>query len=284
MAGLSGLAKMLKQSSEKKEKTTEERVLGVIDKFLVASPEDKGKEPRVDRLAFRPSGIHKCARELYYFLTREEGTERNTARSMRILEVGTALHEWIQTEVFMEIDKLDKFPIKLLSSEDMPTYGTEGISYLKEHNAPPMEIKFLDSRWTKKFPVSAMVDGAFTFDNTDMLFEFKTINTKDFSMLIEPKKEHKLQGAIYVLCTGIKNVMFMYLDKNTQELKSYIVNYTDEQLDWIVSRMQDIESHVERGEIPDKEVSQNCRWCKYTKSCKRDTNEEVIEDDEQGAN
>lgn len=34
MAGLSGLAKMLKQNTEKQEKTTEERVLRVIDKFL----------------------------------------------------------------------------------------------------------------------------------------------------------------------------------------------------------------------------------------------------------
>ena len=274
MAGLSGLAKLVKQSTEKREKTTEEKVLKVIDNFMVASPEDRGKEPKKERLAFRPSGIHKCAREIYYFLTGEEGSEKNTARSMRILEVGTALHEWIQSEVFMEIDKLDKFPITLLKNEDMPTFGAQGIEYVKEHKAPPMEIKFLDTRWTDKFPISAMVDGAFTFDNMDMLFEFKTINTKDFSMLIEPKKEHKLQGAIYALCTGIRNVMFMYIDKNTQELKAYIVKYTDEQLDWVVSRMRSIESHVERGEVPAKEVSANCRWCKYSKACKRDTPEE----------
>lgn len=266
--GLGKLAKAIKVENKKADETLEGSLLKVIDSFFRAPAKDKGMEERVSRLAFRPSSIHKCARELYYFLSGEKEVEKVNPRSQRILEVGTALHEWIQEDVFMVMGKLAKFPVELLEDKDMYSYGMEGITYVKEHSAPPMEIKFVDTRWTEKFPISAMVDGALRFGGEDMLFEFKTINTKDFGILIEPKREHRIQGAVYALSTGIRKVLFVYLDKNTQDLKLYLVEYTQIQLDYIINRVQSIEECVVNKQVPDMESKgTNCIWCKYKHLC-----------------
>lgn len=268
--GLKALAKKVKQSNRATDKSFEEQFLEKVDKFFVASPEELGKEPRPTRLAFRPSSFYKCQRQLFYFLNGSKEKKKEYPRSKRILEVGTALHEWIQTQVFMEMDKLGTFDIKLLPVEELPSYGQEGFEILREHNAPDMEVKFLDTRFTQKFPVSAMVDGAMSFMGKDFLFEFKTINTDDFEYLIQPLPDHVKQGAIYALCTGVRKVMFVYLDKNKQFLKAYLVEYTQEQLDWVVARMQSVENYVLEGELPPKEADDKCKWCGYKGLCDKE--------------
>lgn len=267
---LKSLANKVKKENKEHDKTFEEKFIGQVDQFLVAPP----KEERPTRLAFRPSSYAKCQRLVYYFLKGIKEKKKENPRSKRILEVGTALHEWIQTEVFMKMD-LEDYQIKLVPKEELPSFGQEGIQFLEEHNAPPMEVKFLDHRWTEKFPISAMVDGSMTFMNKDMLFEFKTINPNDFDLLIEPLTDHIKQGAIYSLSTGVKSVMFLYLCKGTQQLKSYLITYRQEQLDWVVNRIRSIEGYVLRDELPPKEESKHCTWCGYKTLCDKNLKNEA---------
>jgi len=264
--GLKDLANRIKKEQKEANKSFEERFIDEIDSFLV----DKAKEKRKDsnRLAFRPSQYFKCERQTFFFLKGIKGKDGIYPRSERILQVGTQLHEWIQKDVFMEMNKKE-YPIKLLPKEELPFFGTKGIEIMEEHNTPPMEIKFLDTRFTKKFPISAMIDGAMEYDGYPFIFEFKTINPKDFEYLIEPLHHHIQQGAMYSLCIGLKKVMFLYLCKGTQNLKAYMVNYSDEQLQWVVNKIRGIEDKVLKDELPDKEENRiECRFCPYNSQCR----------------
>lgn len=264
--GLKSLANRIKKKHKELNKPFEEKFIDEIDKFLVKRAKEKNAEREI-RLAFRPSQYYKCERQTYYFLNGVEGVERFYPRSQRILQVGTQLHEWIQRDVFMEMDRLD-YPVKLLSKKELPFYNKKGVEIIEKHDAPPMEIKFIDTRFTEKFPISAMVDGAMQYKSYPFLFEFKTINPKDFEILIEPLPDHIKQGALYALCTGLKKVMFLYLCKGTQNLKAYIVDYTDEQLQWVINRIQGIEHKVLNNILPNKETGIACRFCAYKHLCK----------------
>lgn len=258
---LKNLAKTIKQEHKEANKTIEEKFLDKIDSFLV----DKAiAGERETRSAFRPSQFSKCQRLIYYFLKGVKGNKKYYPRSQRILQVGTQLHEWIQRDVFMKMEGI------LLPKEELPFFGVDGVEIIEEHSAPPMEIKFLDHRFTEKFPISAMIDGAIEFEGYPMLFEFKTINPKDFEYMIEPLPDHVKQGALYSLSIGIKKIMFLYLCKGTQNLKAYQVTYTDEQLNWVAGRLRTIENYVLEDILPDKEESISCRFCEYVGICKND--------------
>lgn len=265
---LKKLAKQVKKEQKEAERSFEELFLSALDGFFVR-PSERSNRPQ--RLAFRPSSYYKCMRQTFYFLKNVKDKKKRYPRSERILQVGTALHEWIQTDVFMEMDKHPDSAIRLLAKEELPSWGDEGIEFIQEHQAPPMEVKFVDTRWTEVFPVSAMVDGALTFRNQNFLFEFKTINKQQFETMIEPLVDHIKQGAIYSLCTGITQVMFLYLCKDNQEFKAYLVTYGEPQLEWVKNRLVTTEDYAVRDELPPKEESDQCKWCGYKALCEKDS-------------
>ena len=281
MAGLKDLAKKVKKEKKDSDRTIEELFLEAVDNYLVDSRTKKDEECEGKSLSIKPSSYYKCIRKLWYELLGFPKKEKRYPRSIRILENGTVLHEWIQTQVFMDMDK-GNYSIKLIPAEELPNYGVEGIEFIKEHNAPDMEIKFRDRRFTKLYPVSAMIDGFMEFNNLQMLFEFKTIKPDDFDLLIEPLKDHIKQGAIYALCLGVPRVMFVYYDKGYQHMKAYLVEYNDDQVTWAQMRVQTIEEYLLNLELPPSEPCDSCRFCPYKNLCDKDVAGKQFSEDENG--
>lgn len=262
---LKNLAKKVKKEQKERNLSIEELFNAEIDQYLV-----KPKENKQSRKAFHPSGFYKCIRYNYYKLKGETEVKKIYPRSQRILQVGTVLHEWIQT-LIMEISQDSTSNLNIIPVEELPFYGAEGVEIIKNHHAHPIEVKFIDRRWTKEIPISAMIDGALEFMNIQTLFEFKTINSKDFEYLIEPLREHAIQGALYALCTGVRRVIFLYLNKDTQELKPYLVEYSDSQLEWVRQRLAIIEDCCINDELPEKEEGDGCKWCGYKVLCENNS-------------
>lgn len=261
--GLSSLVKTIKKENKEKNKPIEQKFVDVIDKFIVEKALES--EPS-SRLAFHPSQYYKCERQTYYYLKQVQVSKKVYPRSERKLQVGTKLHHWIQNDILIPLGN-SEHSINILKAEDMPHYGKKGLTFIQEHGASPLELKFIDESYTEIFPISGMVDGAFEFMGFPMLFEFKTINPSDFEYLIEPLPDHIKQGAIYALCTGLRKIMFLYLGKGIEEFKPFCVNYNDEQLDWVVKKLTTIENYILNNVLPDKEEGIVCRFCAYSKYC-----------------
>lgn len=267
--GFTNFADLVQKEIKAGNKTEGELFTEYLDNFIV---ERKIKETKEERLAFRPSSYYKCPRQIWYFLKGFPKKGNMEARLERILGVGTALHVWVQMNVLAELDKVDK-NFKLLTKEDMPVYRTQGIEFIDEHESADIEIKFLDSRFSLYYPISAMVDGAFHFNNSDYIFEFKTINPYQFKDLKEPLFEHKKQGAIYAMCLGIPKVMFLYLNKANQEWVAFTVYYDEKAFNWVKKRITFIEQAVLENKLPEREVSHDCGYCPYKKFCDFDRKE-----------
>ena len=237
--GLKDLAKKIKKENTEKDMTLEQKFGKAMDKYLI---ESRDRNRRYST-SIKPSNYFKCLRQAWYGLLGFKQIGRVDAKSVKILEVGTALHEWIQEEVFMKMAE-EGIEIELLTNEEVPSFKDVDFTIVKEHNAPDMELKFRSKQYTEVYPVSAMVDGVFTFDNYTMLFEFKTINSRGFNQLFEVKKDHLQQGALYSICTGIDLILFMYLCKDTQQYKLYLHEYTKEQKEWAIERVRTLESKL----------------------------------------
>ena len=285
--GLAALAKKVKQEAKDAQKPMSDLFLEAIDNYLVKSRILKNEEyenSKTDkRPSIKPSSYYKCIRKLWYDFMGFPKKERWYPRSIRILENGTVLHEWIQTQIFMDMDKGD-YAIKLLPANELPEYGKEGIEFIKEHKAPDMEVKFKDRRHTEKYAISAMIDGHMEFMNLQMLFEFKTINPKDFELLIAPLKDHIKQGAIYAMCLGVPRVMFLYYDKGSQFMKPYLVEYNDDQITWAKARCQTIEEYLLNQELPPKEKGEgkDCDFCPFKALCDKDVAGKTFKVDDDG--
>lgn len=272
MLSLKNLAKQVKKETKESSRTFEELFIASVDQFIVDKEVKKGE--REKRKAHNPSGFYKCQRMQWYELNDFPKKIRpRGARLYRVLDIGTITHEWIQEQILMVMDKEPKSPIRLIPKEELPVFGKEGIEFITEHHAPPMEVKFLDHRFTKLFPISAMVDGALVFATKNTIFEFKTMNTKDFQLLIEVPMDYRKQGALYSMSLEVNNVLFLFIDKDTQEFKAYLVEYGEPQHEWVRSRIQGLEGYVERKELPPKEVSDNCRWCPFKGACDNEVSE-----------
>jgi CRISPR/Cas system-associated exonuclease Cas4 (RecB family) len=269
---LKNLAKQVKKEQAKADEPFNLQFLSEIDSYLVKSRvEARTEKNRKKRVAFQPSSYYHCQRNVWYFLNQFSFTDNPTPISERWTEIGSNTHSWIQDDILTPMSKDKRYKLSLVPKEELSVYGKDGIEFITEHQNSPIEIKFVDRRWTKEIPISAMIDGCMNFMGRDFLYEFKTAKHEKYDPLIYPMKDHIKQGAIYSLCLGGLPVMFHYIDKNTQHWKTFFIEYTQEQLDWVVRRINSIEDYYLRGELPPKEESEeNCRFCAYKKYCKKD--------------
>lgn len=270
---LKNLAKQVKKEQAEADKPFNLQFLSEIERYLVKSRvEARAKKyaKKGKRLAFQPSSYYDCQRSVWYSLMNFPAKDNPTAISERWTEIGSVTHSWIQDEILAPMSKDSGFKISLVPKEELLVYGKDGIEFISEHGSSPVEIKFVDSRWTKKIPISAMIDGCINFGGRDFLYEFKTAKQEKYDPLIYPMKEHIKQGAIYSLCLGLP-VMFHYINKSNQQWKTFFIEYSQEQLDWVVKRINRIEDYYLRNELPPKEDSEeNCRFCAYKNFCKKD--------------
>jgi CRISPR/Cas system-associated exonuclease Cas4 (RecB family) len=263
IVGLKDLAKQVKKERKELTETVEQRFLKCIDKYLIERP---GRE---HSFSIKPSGYFKCIRKVWYETLEYPSKDKPKPRNQRILDVGTQLHTYTQDTILVGIVETMKDLMQFIPKDELFPVGTKGVEFV-EHDSSRVEFKIRDKRFTKVYPLSYMTDGTIEFEGIRYIFEFKTINSKDFEYLIEPKKDHMAQGAIYALSTDIRKVMFLYMNKDTQELKCYVYEYTDVHLDWAKERVATIDSHLSKLELPEKEAGEDCKWCGYKDYCETD--------------
>ena len=70
-------------------------------------------------------------------------------------------------------------------------------------------------------------DGKLRISGIDYLLEIKTINSRGFSSLKEPKEAHKMQMMAYMKSLKLQWGIIIYMDKDTSRLCEFTVAYSD---------------------------------------------------------
>lgn len=208
-------------------------------------------EPRYDGI--HPSAMgHPCLKKIYYEMVGAMKVEHVEPKLRLIFDLGHAIHHMFQT------------------------YGKNGAW------GPKYEAEVAVSSESHELADELMIEGHADAENflliTDIpnspydyevgvVHEYKSMNHDAFVKLTRPKPEHKQQAMIYSAVLDRPVTVFLYLDKNTQDMADFPVAFDPELWSVLKNKAQTLISYYDRREPPKGDVGYHCRDCGFKGIC-----------------
>lgn len=213
---------------------------------------------------FKPSSMN-CKRYSYYQITGAKPDEGRASHTMiGIVNSGSDAHvriqnavmnmadndmdcEWIDVGEFVSSRSLDDIVIR-------EKLGTETKLYNKRYN------------------ISFMCDGIIKYKGKYYILEIKTETSNKWYNRSGVDKKHFNQAIAYSLSLQLDNVLFLYIDRDMSNKKSYMFTVTDEMRNNLVKYIEEVDGYVERQIAPPrKDVEKRvCNTCNYQTQCRKD--------------
>lgn len=218
--------------------------------------------------ALKPSSMgYNCLRRLYYDFYRVVPDREFSGRELMIFKTGSNLHEMLQGLLGRAGALIMYF------DQDKDYYELEFV----------VEDRGLCIKKGK-------VDGIIKCDGKLHILEIKTINSRKFKDLTRPLKEHTVQGEIYrylfVKClnegkyknmaeldgfTGVESVIYLYLCKDTGEMKEFEVAYDESVISEVIDKVATFLDFALNKVLPPKNKDE-CYFCTFKNKCSKDFN------------
>ena len=255
-----------------------------------------------------PSSIGGCLRSRYYSRM-GYGKEKFSARTQRIFDNGSSVHLRIQNDLYHAgILIMDEIPV--FDNSYLIQGHTDGIIHLSGKEIGVLEIKSINSRGFSElhsekeehryqglcylhclekhrvylrekyktkgnFLLSRNSRRKFYASMYDHLKSGSKF-TKDEKVEFQVKLHMKLDNLLWECSIPITKVVFLYENKDTQDLKEYVVSTRDngakEIIDTILSECAYLNKCVSTKVLPPrcegaKKSSNVCRWCNFKDEC-----------------
>lgn len=233
---------------------------------LKSSIEKANDSDYIPSKTIKPSSF-SCVRNAYYQLigVQPDSTKR-PYNNAGICESGTDRHVRMQ----MNLEKI----------HDIIGIDCEYISienFVKQRELTDLEVKGKSGMETKlynkKYNMSFMCDGIIRYEGKYYIFEFKTETSDKFYQRKGVDESHYVQAICYSLNFNLDDVLFLYENRNTLDLKCYIFHVTDEMKKDVVEKIEKTLKCAEDKVVPDKPVDvskKSCNYCAYRSQCERD--------------
>lgn len=216
----------------------------LIDNYLEKNPDVVSSSTKLS-----PTYIIGCERQCIYKLRGCPQKQRRSAKSSRIALNGDYMHKRY-FELF------------------------EKMGILKEKE------KFISH---PTFPFIGFVDAIISINNSLYLIELKSISHDNFGKLKKPLEEHLMQVKLYLMLLrgNISKGIILYEDKNTQDLKEFLVEYDSQIEDWFNQKFSRLLTFFNAGNLPER-ICFNIqdginRWCPYVDECFKEERNEMEE-------
>lgn len=236
----------------------------------------KDKYPPSKSKSFRikPSSLGSpCLRKIYYDSARVEPDFPFPLSAKKHMKLGDAIHDML-TDVFLDEGVLVKF------------HKPDGTFYT-DNGKPDYEFRLKSEELGFKL---AKIDGVYIIDGKLFLGEYKSINTNGFGTLARPKDEHLIQAVCYfhvfnkMLKEGAfshikelngfekaEGIIFLYVHKNDNEFKEFLVTDTNSMFISIVEKIIKISDFYNKKELPPK-TQDWCNSCPFRMKCSKNFN------------
>lgn len=200
---------------------------------LVMAPDKRAKG------VFHPSQLlDGCMRQMTYDLMGIAPTDVVTrpigAELQRTFDVGTWYHIYMQCILYR-------------------------IGYLEQAEVPVInKEKFLNGK----------ADGVFKKEvfGEKVVLEIKTMNNWNFTKAVfKPFKKHEFQASLYARELGAKKVLYLYINKDTSEIREFLMPINEEMLAIADKKMGTVIGHVKSGTTPAKSCSD--KFCDNALAC-----------------
>lgn len=256
-----------------------------------------------------PSQAGQCMRHNYYMRKQYDSDGDIGARTHRIFDNGTYTHERIQNYL-LEMNLLICDEVPLLNEEYNIQGHTDGFLDLPEDEVAILEIKSINDN-----QFNQLKDAKEEHKKQGLIYlycaeerrqqlrsKYKTLeefyaSQEERAEYYHSKYQHMKGGRKFtreqkiqhevdlnLICDDIlfrtekpiTKVIFLYENKNTQDMKEYCVErstVTEHILTGVLNEYQALNEYCEEDELPPREGTskscQTCRWCSYKLECWR---------------
>lgn len=203
----------------------------IIDKFYLDRQKDK------EQHHFYITDAGKCPRAIF-FKFKNAPRKEIEAKVLRMFDHGDHIHQLIMKS--------------LISTRDVHVIASEV-------NIPPQEL------------ISGRADAVISDGKEQYVLDIKSMNSMVFKSLLQPKEENIDQIQLYLHFFKIPKGILLYVNKDTQELKEFIVKYDKKRAQSLLNVLNKVKTKINSDIIPSRIPSYpdnwQCRYCQYKKIC-----------------
>jgi CRISPR/Cas system-associated exonuclease Cas4 (RecB family) len=223
------------------------------------------KNTRKPSQTYKPSSL-KCIRNMYYQVTGAEQDKADVSATLiGICETGTDRHERVQNAC------------KLMKENGIDCEYVNVADFVISRNLTDLEIVSQQGNETKlyhkKLNMSFLCDGIIRYKGHYYILEIKTESIYKWTSRTEVNPEHHNQGIAYSLSFGIDEVLFLYIARDTVDMKAFIFKVTDDMKQELVGTITNCDEYVKQLKVPPipEDVSKKtCSYCAYKSRCKNE--------------
>lgn len=213
---------------------------------------------------FKPSGMN-CKRGCYYQIMGVEPDRGNSSHTMiGICNSGSDIHLRIQTAV------------EGMKDNGMDCEYIDVGEFVAQRNLPNIKVRGKVGAETKLYNelynISFMCDGIIKYKGRYYILEIKTETSSKWYTRTGVDKKHYNQAIAYSLSLGLDRVLFLYVDRDMNNKKTYMFEVTEKMRDNLVQFIKEVDGYVDRQIVPPKEEIEKriCNYCSYQTQCRRD--------------
>lgn len=220
------------------------------------------KDARKPSQTYKPSSM-TCMRQMYFTVIGEEAEYESNYTMVGICESGTDRHERIQNAV-----------ARMKENGFDCAYVDVG-EYVKSRGLP-LQIVSKCGNETKLYDpelnVSFLCDGIIKYQGKYYIVEFKTESSFKWKERKGVDPKHYNQARTYSLELNLEHVIFVYINRDIVDMKSYMYNVTESERTQIKTLILTCQKYVDKKQVPpkDKDVpSSACAYCGFKEQCKK---------------
>ena len=216
---------------------------------------------------YKPSSM-QCIRAMYYQRMGVEVQPNFNPSLTMICNSGTDTHKRIQQAITeMKENGYD------CNYVDVESYihqrYLDDVLQVIDHTEFETKIRHRD------LPITFLCDGIIQYKGKYYVLEIKTENSNKFMRRGYVDSKHFDQAIAYATFLNLPEVLFIYVCRDTLDMKSYIYNVTQTMKEDLIGTIQQCEEYV-KNQCPPP-VNKNpmlCRYCVYESKCREDSKDE----------
>lgn len=230
-------------------------------KRSIEMTEDANKH--IPSKTYKPSSMN-CIRNMYFQIIGAERDANNSNYTLvGICNSGTDIHERVQKAVAgMLANSIDCEYIDVAEF-----VKSREIEYLDIVEKKGMETKL----YHKNLNISFLCDGIIRYQGKYYILEIKTESTYKWLNRSGVDEKHFNQGTAYSLAFGIDDVIFVYVNRDILDMKSFMFTPTEEMKKALVDKIMECDLFVSLDKcppMPEQACAKFCAYCDYRGVCK----------------
>lgn len=240
----------------------EQSFLADLKRSIELTEEKNARQPSQ---TYKPSSLN-CIRNMWYQVTGKDAD--NSSANYCLIGIcgsGTDTHVRIQNAV------------EKMKDNGMDCEYIDVAEYVKQRNLDYLEVVSRSGNETKLYHktlnMSFLCDGIIRYKGHYYIIEFKTESLYKWQNRNGVADEHKQQATAYSVSLGIDEVLFVYINRDNTDMKSYIFEVTDSMKQDLVGKIDECDGYVKRLICPPKPVDvakKTCEYCNYKTQCRKD--------------